>query len=237
MNVLTVIPAKLGSTRLPKKNILPLGGKPLLQWTVETALAAGCCGEVMVSTESEEVAEVARAAGAEVPFMRPEYLGCDPYEVYDVCSHALNAYDELGRTFDTLVLLLPTSPFRSVEDIQGTFAVFEKNNASFAASVSRFECDLFCAHTMDESGRLNAMFPDLFHMASCDRPTPYEINGAVHVADVTAVRKQRTVCGDNFYGHEMDWWRSVDIDTKADFTYAEYLINSGIVKDSIHRMV
>ena len=77
-DVLTIIPAKLGSTRLPRKNILPLAGKPLLAYPVEAALASGVCGYVMVSTESEEVAEFARRAGAEVPFMRPASLGADP---------------------------------------------------------------------------------------------------------------------------------------------------------------
>ena len=229
MNVLTVIPAKLGSTRLPKKNILPLGGKPLLHWTIEAALTAGCCGEVMVSTESEQVAEVARQAGAEVPFMRPDHLSRDPYGVYHVCAHALDAYEAMGRTFDVLMLLLPTSPFRSVADIRGTWELFHEQKARFAASVSRFCCDLFCAHTMDENGRLTPMFPDLFRTPACDRPVPFEINGAVHVVDVEALRAQRTICGDDFYGYVMDWQRSVDIDTEADLEFARFLLETGKV--------
>ena len=225
MKTLTVIPAKLGSTRLPRKNLQPLGGKPLLAWTVEAALASGCCGEVMVSTESEEVAEVARKLGAKVPFLRPEYLSRDPYEVYDVCAHVLERYEELGEVFDTLVLLLPTSPFRSVADIVGTFDVFRSKKASFAASVSRFECDLFCAHVMDGDGALAPLFPELFGTPSCKRPKPYEINGAVLVADVAAMRAQQTLYGDKFHGYVMDWWRSIDIDTEADMEYAKYLLD------------
>jgi CMP-N-acetylneuraminic acid synthetase len=235
MNILTVIPAKLGSTRIFKKNIRILGGKPLLHWTIQTALDSGCCGEVMVSTESEEVAEIARQAGAKVPFIRPEYLSKDPYEVYDVCAHAVGEYEKLGKTFDTLVLLLPTSPFRAVEDIQETLQTFIAKQASFAVSVSAFECNLFSAHVIDEDQKMTVMFPEYFTMETRKRPKPYQINGAVFVADIQALKEQKTLYGDNFYAYVMDWKRSVDIDTETDFNFAEYLLERGIV-DSQERV-
>jgi len=228
MNVLTVIPAKLGSTRLPQKNILPLGGKPLLHWTIEAALASKCCGEVMVSTESERVAEIARQGGAVVPFMRPEYLSKDPYQVYEVCAHVLDEYEKRGRQFDVMVLLLPTSPFCSSTDIQGTFQVFMENNASSAISVSTFENDVFSAHSVNEDGVLTPLFPDLFKTPPHKRPVPYELNGAVTIVSITAFREQKTLCCQSAYAYRMDWRRSVDIDSPADFQYAEYLIEKGI---------
>lgn len=221
---LTVIPAKLGSTRLPKKNILPLGGKSLLQWAVEAAKKSGVCGTVMVSTESREVADVALQTGAEVPFMRPEHLGKDPHGVADVCKHVLEEYQKAGQIFDTLVVLLPTSPFRTAEDVRNTMTVFEQNGQQFAASVSAYESDIFCAQSMSEDGVLTSLFPDHFKTRPESRPVPYEINGAVTVANVKAFMEQGTLYGSPLYASVMPVERSVDIDTADDFRYAEYLL-------------
>ena len=106
--VLGLIPAKRGSTRLPEKNIRPLAGKPLLHWTMDTARESGVIDRLIVSTEDEAVATVARARGAEVPFLRPPELARDPAGVVDVALHALQAMRELGAEFRTLIILLPT---------------------------------------------------------------------------------------------------------------------------------
>src|SRR4029434_3121443 len=104
-----------GSTRLPEKNIRPLGGKPLLGWTVEAARASGVIDRLIVSTEDELVAQIARACGAEVPFIRPAELARDPAGVVQVGLHALQAMRDLGAEFRTLVILLPTCPLRDAE--------------------------------------------------------------------------------------------------------------------------
>ena len=195
MDVLTIIPAKIGSTRLPRKNILPLAGEPLINWTIKAALQSGECGTIMVSTESLEIAEVAKGSGAEVPFLRPEALAVDPYGVVHVCEHVLLEYEKMEKTFQTLVVLLPTSPFRTEADIRESLRIFKERNASFVSSVSAYESDVFAAHSINDNGLLDPIFPDLFEMRPHLRPVPYEINGAVMVADVQEFLKQKTLCG------------------------------------------
>src|SRR5690242_16704474 len=118
--VLGLIPAKAGSVRLPGKNIRCLAGKTLLERAVISARKSGVCDRVFVSTESEEVADIAKACGIELPFMRPEHLARDPAGVVEVALHVLDEWEKRGESFDTLVILLPTSPFRLASDIIGS---------------------------------------------------------------------------------------------------------------------
>lgn len=229
MKVLTIIPAKLGSTRLKRKNVLPLGGKPLLAWTIDAALESNVCGTVMVSTESLEIAEAARAAGAEVPFLRPEHLSRDPYGVANVCEHVLEEYGARGEDFDAMVVLLPTSPFRTAEDVREGMKLFIDTKAPFVSSVSPFGCDIFSAHQFGDGGGLEPLFPEYFKQRPHLRPVPYEINGAVMIAHVKRFLVEKTLCGEGMIGFAMPWQRCVDIDTEADFAYASYLLEKGII--------
>jgi len=224
---LTVIPAKLGSTRLPRKNVLPLGGRPLLAWSVRAALESGVCGEVMVSTESGEVAALAREAGARVPFMRPAHLGRDPHGVVDVCNHVLDAYGAMGRDFETLVILLPTSPLRTATDIVACMDAFRNKGARFLMSVCRFEHDPYRAMHLHEDGLMTRCFPDAAGAGRKDFPQGHRVNGAVCIVDVAAFREAGTYYGEPLHAHVMPWDRSVDIDTEADFAFAEYLLQRG----------
>lgn len=226
VRILTIVPAKLGSTRLPKKNILPLGGKSLLQWCVDAALESGVSGTIMVSTESHEVAEIAKQVGAEIPFMRPNQLGREPYGVEDVCRHVLEEYLKQGRSFDVVQVLLPTSPFRTGEDICNAMEIFQEPDVLFATSVSSYQNDIFSAHSMTDEGVLEPMFPGLFEARPEARPVPYEINGAITIADVQAFVEQGTLYGSPLRAYVMPADRSVDIDTKDDFEYAEYLLRN-----------
>jgi len=161
MNVLTIIPAKGASTRLKRKNIRLLAGKPLIAYTIETAKASGLCGEIMVSTEDHEIAEIAKELGAEVPFMRPDYLSHDPYEVDDVCLYVLKQYEEIGRTFDTLIILLPTSPLCIVEDIKESVRIFHENDGKFLMSASEMDPHYYNALIFDEeTSTLSKLFID-----------------------------------------------------------------------------
>ena len=113
MKNIAIIPARAGSKGLPDKNIKLLNGKPLLQYSVEAALGSGCFDKVMVSTDSEKYAEIAREAGAEVPFLRSAYTSTDKASSWDMVEEVLDGYERLGWTFDTFCLLQPTSPMRT----------------------------------------------------------------------------------------------------------------------------
>ena len=137
MKNIAIIPARSGSKGLPDKNIKLLNGKPLLQYSVEAALASGCFDKVMVSTDSEKYAEIAREAGAEVPFLRSAYTSTDKASSWDMVEEVLDGYKKLGYTFDTFCLLQPTSPMRTAEDIAKAYAVMREKNAFAVVSIRR----------------------------------------------------------------------------------------------------
>jgi len=227
MKTLTVIPAKAGSTRLPKKNIRPFAGTPLLTRTVETAFASGVCGRIVVSTESQEVADIAREAGAEVPFMRPSHLARDPYEVNHVCHHALQELSKNGDTYDILIILLPTSPFLESEDIIQCVDIFHSSSRETVMSVSEFNHNPFGAMRMvdDEKVVLKPMFPDVFSEWA-ELPKAYRPNGAVCVICGNSFIQTGNYYEGSIHGHVMPAERGVDIDTELDFQFAEFLLES-----------
>jgi len=224
--VLTIIPAKGLSTRLKRKNLADLAGKPLLAYAIDTAKKSGVCGEIMVSTEDPEIAACARSFGADVPFLRPEHLCHDPYEVPDVCLNVLDQYEAMGRVFDTLLITLPTCPFCEPRDVQAAVRMYCEKDASFVMTVSKMEPHYYHAMILDaDDGQLNPVFDDDTMYGRRKRPHPVHCNGAVHVVDVAAYCEARTYYGTPLYGLEMPVARSVDIDTEDDLAYARWLIN------------
>ncbi len=226
---LTVIPAKLGSNRLKKKNIRELAGKPLINYTIEAALNSIICGEVMVSTESAEISKIAEIAGAKIPFMRPDKLSKDPAGVVDVCMHVLSEYEKVDRFFKKLIILLPTSPFRSKEDIQESNRLFEESEAKFLMSVSEFGNNPYGAlyFEKDKFNTVSSCFPDYVGKKAHEVPKTFRANGAVCIVDVDAFKEAGTYYGTPLYAYVMPWHRSIDIDTEHDFKFAEYLIKGG----------
>ncbi len=225
MNILTIIPAKGTSTRLKRKNVSLLAGKPLIAYTIETAKAFGLCGEIMVSTEDHEIAEIAKGLGAEVPFMRPDYLSHDPYEVDDVCLYVLKQYEEIGRTFDTLIILLPTSPLCIVKDIKESIRIFHENDGKFLMSVSKMDPHYYNALIFDEErSTLSKLFNECWCSNRIKPSIPVRPNGAVIIVDIKSFKSAGTYYGDPLLGYEMPWERSIDVDTEKDLMFAELLI-------------
>jgi CMP-N-acetylneuraminic acid synthetase len=230
---LTIIPAKLGSLRLPNKNIRKLAGKALINYTIEAALASEVCGEVMVSTESRKAAQIAKAAGAKVPFMRPDYLSKDPYGVVDVCINVLKTYENNGVRFKKLIILLPTSPFRSKNDIRAANKKFDSCNAKFLMSVSEFDHNPFGALRTNISNKdqMIACFPEYIGKKQHEVPKCYRANGAVCIVEVNAFLKAGTYYGKPLYTYIMPWQRGLDIDNEVDFRFAEFIIKNGITRN------
>jgi CMP-N,N'-diacetyllegionaminic acid synthase len=134
--VLAIIPARGGSKGLPRKNILPLLGKPLIAWTIEQALASKYLDKVMVSTDDEEIARIAKDHGAEVPFIRPAELATDTAKTIDVIYHSLEFYKERSVSFNYLALLEPTSPLRAEGDIDKSIKLLSDQEAEADSLVS-----------------------------------------------------------------------------------------------------
>lgn len=224
--VLTIIPAKACSNRVKGKNLVFLGGRPLIARTIETALAAGVCGEVMVSTEDVKTANVARQYGAKAPFLRPDHMARDPYEVDDVCLHVLKQYRDIGRDFDTLIIMLPTSPFCEVEDVRQCMKFFRENDGRFLMSVSKMDAHYYHALTFDEDRMtMSPVFSNGTTVGDIRPEIPVRCNGAVTIVDVKAFEEAGTYYGEPLLGYEMPPERSVDIDDQEDLLFAEWLMH------------
>lgn len=227
--VLGLIPAKGGSTRLPRKNILPLGGRPLIAWTIDAMRAAGVIDRIIVSTEDEKVATIARAYGAETPFLRPLHLACDPAGVVEVCLHALDELEARGEHYDILVICLPTCPFRNGRDIRDALALFRKAGTRFLMSIAEFDHTPFAALRMDTQGQIEPWFPEYFGRKSQELPQAYRPNGAIHVLDIPVFRQVRSYIATPLVGYVMPYSRSIDIDTEDDLRLAEWMVRSGMI--------
>jgi CMP-N-acetylneuraminic acid synthetase len=221
--VLGLIPAKGGSQRLARKNILPLGGKPLLQWAVDAALASGILDRLIVSTEDEEIARVAKGLGADVPFLRPAHLARDPYGVVDVGLHALSALRDQGQEYATLVIMLPTCPLRSAEDISGAYRQYVDAGAESLMSVTVCAERPFTAMKLD-GDRLSYWFPEYLGAKPGGLPEAYRPNGAIHVLDVPTFERKKSYTAQPLVGYLMPQERSVDVDTAVDLAVAEAIL-------------
>lgn len=225
--VLAIIPAKGGSTRLKRKNIAEIAGKPLIAYPIENAKRSGLCERVIVSTEDREIAEIARKYGAEVPFIRPIELARDPATISDVCLHALDRVDKEGAVYETLVILLPTSPLCMQEDITEAFNIFNKNRGQFLLSVTEFDAPPYNALCFDEDGSsLIPCFPEseFHHTKSTECPKTFKSNGAIAIVNISALKKNRSIWGNPLLAYTMPPERSIDIDTEFELKIARFLM-------------
>ena len=228
MKNLAIIPARSGSKGLPDKNIRDFLGKPLLAHTIGAAADSGCFDEVMVSTDSEQYAQIARKWGASVPFLRSEATSTDQASSWDMVEEVLQNYEKMGRRFDTFCLLQPTSPLRNAQDIRGAYHIF-REKASFAV-VSVCEAEhspLWCGH-LPQSGELTG-FIDREGMKQRQSGGQFSrLNGAVYIVDITRFRQDRFLYQEGSFAYIMEQARSVDIDTELDFRYAELIASTAL---------
>ncbi|MGR5064416.1 acylneuraminate cytidylyltransferase family protein [Photobacterium sp. DNB22_13_2] len=222
--VLAVIPARGGSKRLPGKNTKHLGGKPLLSWTIEAASNSKQIDRVVVSTDAEDIASVARAYGAEVPFMRPVDLSGDHASTDSAIFHAL---ENVGEEHEIVVILQPTSPLRTAEDIDNALALLADPTVKGVVSIC--ECEhtpLWCNTLPDDKAMGDFLRPSLLGKRSQDLPQYYRLNGCIYAFDVVSFKMNKgTFYSDTVKAYIMPSERSVDIDTQVDFCFAETLIN------------
>jgi len=226
--MIAVIPARGGSKGLPGKNIRMLNGKPLIAYTIEAALGSKYIDRVIVTTDSEEIANVARQYGAEVPFMRPDELSSDTASAIDVYLHAVEyLMDETGSKIEKFMALLPTAPLRTSKHIDEAVELIQRENAVSLISVKEAETPVTWYMNKDEQDRIcNAGFGSV-GSAVANRQvnaTYYVPNGAIYILDYSLLKNQRTYYCDNTIGYVMSAEASVDIDTKIEFMFAEMLM-------------
>ena len=226
MKSIAIIPARSGSKGLPDKNIRPVNGKPLMAYTIEAAVQSGCFDTVHVSTDSEKYAEIGRSFGADIPFLRDPGSSTDTASTWTVMSEVLEKYRKIGKTFDSFMILQPTSPLRTARHIREAFALLEEKNGKSVVAVCEAEHSPLKFNTIPEDGSL-ARFSD----RRADRPrqqieTYYLINGAIYlVRTENGTEFPKDVYSDRCYGYRMDRRDSVDVDDEDDLAMVEFLLS------------
>jgi len=226
MKNIAIIPARSGSKGLKDKNIKLLNGKPLMAYTIEAALKSEQFDDVMVSTDSEKYAEIAKSFGAKVPFLRSAETSTDKASSWDTVAEVLGRYAENGQTFETLCLLQPTSPFRTAEDIKNAYELYN-SKADFAViSVCEAEhSPLWCGHLPESGEFLNFINEDAMKQRQAGEKF-YRLNGAIYIVNCEKFKTDRYFYQSGSFAYIMPQERSIDIDTALDFKMAEFLINS-----------
>lgn len=224
--LLAVVPARSGSKGLPNKNILPLNGKPMLAYSILAAINAGVFEEIFVSTDSEEYAEISKHYGASVPFLRAKELATDTSSSWDCVIEALVKYKALGKEFDYVVFLQPTSPLRTAQDILDALQMMVDKNADAVVAVCETEhCPLW-SNTLPENLSMTDFIPPLvLNIPRQSIPKYYRINGAVYIVKAENIQKSQNIYTGAVFAYIMPRERSIDIDVKCDFLTAEMILN------------
>jgi len=219
MRRLAVIPARGGSKRLPRKNVLPFLGQPMFAHSVAAALASGLFERVIVSTEDEEIAGLVDATGA-ILDARPAELATDRATLVEVCLDVLDRERAAGRDYDVICLCYATAPMRNAADIAATVALIEPGVCDFAQAVTHFSHYPHQAMRTDAGGYLQPMWPEWACKRSSDVPPLLAGNGSTYAAWVPAFREVRDFIGPRTRGYTMPFARSIDIDTREDYELA-----------------
>lgn len=222
--IFALIPARGGSKGIPKKNIKPLAGKPLIAYSIEAALGSKYIDKAIVSTDSEEIAHTALHYGADVPFLRPAEYASDQSKTIDAVIHAVKTLRENGDGFDVLVLLQPTQPLRTAEDIDASIELYFERGETSLVSVSAVKDHPVLIRSIDANGELIPLLHQSSSVRRQDMPPFYRVNGCIYINAVSEIDESLSF-NDNRQPYIMPACRAVDIDTMDDFCEAERLIN------------
>lgn len=216
MKNLCIIPARGGSKRIPRKNIKPFMGKPIMAYSIEAALGSGLFEEVMVSTDDAEFASVAKKIGASVPFMRTEKTANDYATLSDVIDEVVKMYKERGQEFDNFCCLLSTAPFVTSEQLKGSYDIFIEQHFDSLRPVVRFDFPIQRAFRMAEDNTVSFMHPEHINTRSQDLEKAYHDAGLFYWGTCALGFR-----GAKWGGYEIDESVCQDIDTESDWRMAE----------------
>ncbi|MBW3697596.1 acylneuraminate cytidylyltransferase family protein [Vibrio sp. T187] len=224
--IMALIPARGGSKRLPRKNVLPLAGKPLINWTIEAGIQSQYVDRVFVSTDDKEIASIACELEVELPELRPTELASDIAKTEDVLLYSL---DKFAPDVDIVVLLQPTSPLRNAKHIDEALEFFIKKNAFSVVSVTPCEHPPLWSNTLPKDNSMGSFIRSEALVRSQDISQYYRINGAIYIFDVKKLREYNEIrYTSESYAFEMSNEVSFDIDTEFDFELAQFFMKRAI---------
>ena len=218
---LAIIPARGGSKRLPRKNILDLCGKPLISWSIEAALKSKYISKVVVSSDDEEILNISSNFGADI-IKRPYELANDTATTFDAIKHTI---DNLEK-YDYIILLQPTSPLRNENQIDEAIELLEEKQADAIVSVCEMDHSPLWSNTLPKDGNMNNFLRDeVLNKRSQDLEKYYRLNGAVYICKTDKLLENKSFfLKDNIFAYIMDRKSSIDIDEEIDFLFVQRVI-------------
>ena len=224
MNIISIIPARGGSKGIPRKNIKLLNGKPLTSYSIDASNSCSLIDDTYVSTEDAEISEISKGNNAEV-IERPDELASDDSSSIDVILHVLDYLENRGELPDLFVLLQPTSPLRTSEDIEASINLFLESDCDSLVSVCELDHRSLLNFSLEDGFLVQNNNESLFNSRRQDIPTHYSLNGAIYITTPEFIRKNKSFYSDKTIPHVMSKEKSIDIDTSFDFKLAEFLLN------------
>jgi N-acylneuraminate cytidylyltransferase/CMP-N,N'-diacetyllegionaminic acid synthase len=227
--VLAVVPARAGSKSLPKKNLIVLNNKRLVGWPIEAAIETGICDRIVCSTDSSEIAEIAREYGAEIPFIRPTELASDETPTSEVLLHTIEYFEKKSEFFDYILLLEPTSPLTTSEDIKLAFKKFHENIEISDSLVSITENVAghpdFSFRLSDKSGIISSVsMSPWVHKRRQDIESCFFIEGSLYISTVKSFKEKGSFIHDRTIGFIVPKWKSFEIDDELDLKIIEMIM-------------
>jgi CMP-N-acetylneuraminic acid synthetase len=227
--ILALIPARGGSKGIPKKNIKPLLGKPLVAWTIEQAQKSKYISRVFVSTEDKDIAIIAEQSGVDIPFLRPDEFAQDNSPTSDAIIHALDTFEKRGEYYDIIIILEPTSPLRKKDDIDNAIETYLRNSSDSESLVSVGEIQLENPYIMKiiENNHVIPFLENkqLFYQRQ-QLPTIYFPYGVIYLSTVQAFRNSGTFYQKTTIPFKIERWQNYEIDDIYDFYCVETILRN-----------
>lgn len=237
MNVLFVITARGGSKGVPRKNIKMLGGKPLIAYKIIAAKKCKCEKRIIVSTDDEEIAEISRKYGAEVPFRRPDELATDSASSVDVILHAMNWISKNSKEkYDFVCMLEPSSPFASYKDLEMALRSIEQTDADTLLGMKEVDVSTNFIHCLDKDGKLSEFYfamKDMHSIRRQDQKKEYTMNGCMYIAKWDYFMENKLFHSVNSIPYIMSEEKSIEIDTLLDYEIANKVIEKKLIDLSL----
>lgn len=223
MDIMSIIPARGGSKGVPRKNIKLLNGKPLIYYSIEASNSCKFIDRTFVSTEDDEISEISNKLGSEV-IKRPLDLASDTSSSIDVIFHFLDFLEDNIFLPEMFVLLQPTSPLRTSNDIYKAIELFKLNDCDSLVSVCELNHQSLLNFSLDNGYLVQNNNDNFFNSRRQDMPTYYALNGAIYITTPNFIRKNKSFYGDKTIPYLMPKERSIDLDTPLDFKIVDYLL-------------
>lgn len=222
--ILALIPARGGSKGIRNKNIIDINGMPLIGYSIKEAGKSRYIDDIIVTTDDDEIQRVSVRMGAQVPFLRPKELATDKASTLDAVLHAVHTLGDMGKEYDILVLLQPTSPLRTVEDIDNALERFMMYSETALASASEVKDHPILMRNIQNDGMMTRLLNINSTVRRQDMPKVYRINGSIYINRISELNST-TSFNDNPLAYVMEQSHSVDIDEYSDIALVKYYLS------------